>query len=213
MNDHLAVAANDLRELAHGRRRVILGIAGPPGSGKSTVAEQLAGLLADDGAIVVPMDGFHLANAIIDGTPLRMRKGAIDTFDVGGYLALLTRLARNDEPVIYAPSYLRGLEEPIAASIAVPSATTFVVTEGNYLLVDEPVWSAARELMDAVWYVETPEPLRIARLIRRHVAHGMSPAGAASWARGSDAENARLVESTRARADRVHRGPTGTDGN
>lgn len=151
------------------------------------------------------MDGFHLANSIIDGTPLRQRKGAIDTFDVGGYLSLLRRLRRNDEDVIYAPAYRRGLEEPIAASIAVPQSTAFVFTEGNYLLVQQGRWREVRSYLDEVWFVHTPQEVRLPQLIKRHVASGMEPDAAAAWALGPDEANAQHIESTRIFADLVVR--------
>lgn len=204
----------DLREYAAAIRermrthdRVILGIAGPPGSGKSTVAEQVRSCFGADKAAIVPMDGFHLAQSIIDDTPLASRKGAPDTFDVGGYVALLRRLRANDEPVIYAPAYRRGLEEPVAASIAVERHVPLVITEGNYLLADLRGWREIAPLLDDAWFVDTPDELRIPQLIRRHMAFGMDAAAAERWATGPDADNARLVASTRDRASRVIRWP------
>jgi len=185
--------------------RQILGIAGSPGTGKSTFAQSLADALGRELAVVVPLDGFHLATGIIDGTPLRERRGAIDTFDVGGYVALLRRLRSRDETVVYAPTYRRGLEEPIAASIAVHRDTDFVITEGNYLLSTEPGWRDIRSLVDEIWFVDTPQTLRVARLIERHVAFGMTGDAAAAWATGPDEANARLIESTMHLADRTIR--------
>ncbi|WP_426007422.1 nucleoside/nucleotide kinase family protein [Paenarthrobacter sp. NyZ202] len=197
-----AALAQRLREgTASGHRRII-GLVGPPGAGKSTLAGLLRKELGDTSA-VVPMDGFHLANAIIDGTPLRERKGAIDTFDAGGYLSLLDRLRRNDEDVVYAPAYRRGLEEPVAASIPVFRSVTHVLTEGNYLLAREGRWSRIRGLLDEVWFVETPPALRIPRLIQRHMASGMEQAAAEAWAHGPDEANAHYVEGTKALADVV----------
>ena len=186
--------------------RQIIGITGAPGTGKSTFASGLADALGRERSIVVPMDGFHLANKIIDGTALRDRKGAIDTFDVGGYVSLLQRLRSRDEPMVYAPSYRRGLEEPIAASIAVPEDIDFVITEGNYLLSTEPSWRRIRSLVDEIWFVETPHQLRVDRLIARHVAFGMGEEAATAWATGPDETNARYVESTKQLADRHIRG-------
>ncbi|HEY8717652.1 nucleoside/nucleotide kinase family protein [Pengzhenrongella sp.] len=182
--------------------RQIIGIVGAPGTGKSTVAHLVAECLGAD-AVVVPMDGFHLANTILDGTPLKDRKGAIDTFDVGGLLSLLKRLRSRDEQVVYAPAYRRGLEEPIAASIAVPQSARVVLTEGNYLLADDGPWAALRGLLDETWFVETPQETRLARLIDRHVAAGMDREAATDWANGPDERNARFVHSTRHRADRT----------
>jgi pantothenate kinase len=152
---------------------------------------------------VVPMDGFHLGNAIIDGTALRQRKGAMDTFDVGGYLALLQRLARRDEAVVYAPEFRRTLDEPVAASIAIPASVPLVITEGNYLLAETPEWKDVRAQLDEVWFMDTPPAVRLARLVDRHVEFGMERTAAEAWASGPDERNARLIDTTRQAADRT----------
>lgn len=198
--DTAAGLADRIRSRSAGRQ--IIGIAGPPGTGKSTLAGRLSEQLGDE-SVVVPMDGFHLATPIIDGTPLRDRKGAIDTFDVGGFLSLLERLRRNDEDVIYAPAYRRGLEEPIAASIAIASSVKYVLVEGNYLLATEGRWAKVRACLDVAWFVETPPETRIPRLIERHIASGMDPAAAEAWANGPDETNAKFIESTKAGADLI----------
>lgn len=199
----LALAVGSLRRRAAGGERIILGITGAPGAGKSTVAARVRDLLHPLAAVVVPMDGFHLGNAIIDGTPLRQRKGAPDTFDAGGYLSLLARLARRHEDVVYAPEFRRDLDEPVAASIAVPAEVPVVITEGNYLLADLPGWERVRPLLTEAWFVEVPEELRMERLIARHMAFGMDRAAATGWAAGPDQANADLIRRTRAGADVV----------
>ncbi|MDQ0676761.1 pantothenate kinase [Arthrobacter pascens] len=196
-------AMDALRRKMAGGGRTLLGLAGAPGSGKSTFAAWIQHQLGAELAVVVPMDGFHLGNAIIDGTPLRQRKGAIDTFDVGGYLSLLQRLARRDEEVVYAPEFRRTLDEPVAASIAVPASVPLVITEGNYLLADSPPWKKVRAQLDEVWFVDTPPALRLERLVDRHVFFGMERPAAEEWAAGSDQANAELIEKTRASADRI----------
>ncbi len=199
----IAAAVEGLQSKLDDGGRFLLGITGSPGSGKSMFAEWLRRHLAPLAAVVVPMDGFHLGNAIIDGTPLRHRKGAIDTFDAGGYLSLLRRLARQDEDVVYAPDFRRSIDEPVAASIAVPAEIPLVITEGNYLLAEQPPWPDVRATLGEVWFLETPRELRLARLIDRHVEFGMDRPAAEAWANGSDEANARLIESTRDAADRV----------
>jgi pantothenate kinase len=192
-----------LRHRLDGGRRTLLGITGSPGSGKSTFAAWLQQQFGPELAVVVPMDGFHLGNAIIDGTPLRQRKGAMDTFDVGGYLSLLQRLVRRDEPVVYAPEFRRTLDEPVAASIAVPASVPLVITEGNYLLAETPQWKEVRAQLDEVWFMDTPPALRLGRLVDRHVEFGMERTAAQSWAMGPDEANARVIEATRQAADRI----------
>lgn len=191
-----------LRRLVPGQR-LILGIAGAPGSGKSTVAQALQRELEE--AVVVPMDGFHLGNTIIDGTPLRDRKGAPDTFDVGGYVSLLARLVRRDEEVVYAPAFRRSLDEPVAASIAVPQSAPVVITEGNYLLSTLPGWRDIRQHLDEVWFLDLAGETRISRLVERHMHFGMDRDAAVAWANGPDQANAELIAATRDSADRLLR--------
>ncbi len=192
-----------LRDRLDGGRRTLLGITGAPGCGKSTFAAWIQQQFAPGLAVVVPMDGFHLANAIIEGTPLRQRKGAIDTFDVGGYVSLLQRLVRRDEAVVYAPEFRRSLDEPVAAAIPVPAEVPLVITEGNYLLADVPGWKDVRGQLDEVWFVDTPPALRLGRLVDRHVYFGMERPAAEEWAGGPDQANAELIEKTKASADRI----------
>jgi pantothenate kinase len=192
-----------LRERVAADKRTMLGIVGAPGSGKSTFASWIQQQFGPELAVVVPMDGFHLGNAVIEGTPLRQRKGAIDTFDVGGYLSLLQRLVRRDEPVVYAPEFRRTLDEPVAASIAVSADVPLVITEGNYLLADPGPWREVRAQLDEVWFVDTPPALRLERLVDRHVEFGMERSAAMAWAAGPDEANAALVQATRPSADRI----------
>lgn len=199
----LAQAVDALRRRLVPGARAIVGIAGAPGAGKSTLAAWLQEQFGAGTAVVVPMDGFHLGNAIIDGTPLRDRKGAMDTFDAGGYLSLLRRLVRRDEAVVYAPEFRRSLDEPVAASIAVPAEVPLVITEGNYLLMEQEPWKEIRAQLEEVWFVDTPQELRIRRLVARHASFGMDPAAAEAWALGPDEANAVLIQATRHTADRI----------
>jgi pantothenate kinase len=187
------------RELAGRGGRAILGIAGAPGGGKSTLAAAIVEALGDQ-AVLVPMDGFHLAQAELVRQGSRERMGAPHTFDDRGYVALLRRL-RAAEETVYAPEFRRPPEEPIAGSIAVPPDVPLVVTEGNYLLL----WDDARALLDEAWYVEMEEATRLEWLIARHVESGKPPAEAEAWVMRSDQANAEIVAGTRARADLVVR--------
>jgi pantothenate kinase len=184
-----------------GRRRM-LGITGSPGSGKSTLSALLVDALGDE-AVLVPMDGFHLANAELERLGRRDRKGAIDTFDSAGFVSLLRRLRNPAEQCVYAPVFWRKIEEPIANAIPVRADIPLVVTEGNYLLQDAAGWGAVRGLLDEVWFLDLPDDTRLERLIRRHEAYGKSPEQARAWSRGTDQRNAELIEATRHRADLV----------
>jgi pantothenate kinase len=187
--------------LADGRRK-LLGLVGAPGSGKSTLA--LALLRAFPGrAQVVPMDGFHLANIELQRLGRAGRKGAPDTFDSTGFVALLRRLREQRDDVVYAPEFRREIEEPIAGAIAVLPQTQLVITEGNYLLLDEGPWSGAAALLDEVWYVDVEDELRLDRLVRRHEQFGRSRADALAWVEQTDEPNARRIAATRGKAHRV----------
>lgn len=189
------------RGLTTGGRR-ILGVTGPPGSGKSTLSAAVVAALAP-AAVLVPMDGFHLANAELARLGRQDRKGAPDTFDAAGYVALLSRLRAQREETVYAPVFDRHLEEAIAGAVPVPADTPLVVTEGNYLLLEDGPWARVRELLDEVWFVDLDDDVRLERLVRRHVEHGRTPAAAREWVMRSDEANAALVARTRSRADLV----------
>lgn len=195
MNDEIRARLDAL--LATGERR-ILGIVGAPGAGKSTLAAQVV-QVAGPRAVVVPMDGFHLAQTELERTGRADRKGAPDTFDAAGYVALLRRL-RSEPGTVYAPEYRRDLRNPVAGAIAVPPDVPLVVTEGNYLLLDEHGFGPVSGLLDESWFVALPDDVRLARLVARHEAFGKSPEAARAWSYGPDEVNARLVAATAHRA-------------
>ena len=180
-------------------RPVLLGLSGSPGAGKSTLAGHLAG---SAGAVVVPMDGFHLADVELRRRGLADRKGAPETFDADGYAALLARV-RARSGVVMAPAFDRDLEQPLAGALPVAPDAPLVVTEGNYLLLDRPGWREARALLDAVWHVRVDDALREERLVARHVRFGRTPPAAREWAERVDGPNAALVEAAAGRADLV----------
>ena len=194
-----------LEALLAGGGRKLLGLVGAPGSGKSTVAQALLDALPGR-AQVVPMDGFHLANAELGRLGRAGRKGAPDTFDSAGYVALLRRL-RNQPAgeVVYAPEFRREIEEPVAGAIAVRPETPLVITEGNYLLLEEGPWAGVAPLLDEVWYVEVDDGLRIERLLRRHQQFGRSLEAAQAWVAQTDEPNARRIAATRTRAHHILR--------
>ncbi|HEY5788337.1 MAG TPA: nucleoside/nucleotide kinase family protein [Microlunatus sp.] len=185
--------------------RTLLGVTGSPGAGKTTLAVALvARVNAESGAgtaVHLPMDGFHLANATLDGLGRRDRKGSLDTFDGWGFVGLLRRLRDETDHPVYAPSFHRVVDEPVAGEIAIPAGAALVVVEGNYLLVDSEPWNQIKTLLAESWFCVTTAEERLLRLVDRHTEHGRTPADAAAWATDVDGANARLIESTRERAD------------
>lgn len=190
------------RLLTTGDRRV-LGIVGAPGAGKSTLAAEVEAAFGSE-CVVVPMDGFHLAQTELERLGRADRKGAPDTFDAAGYVALLRRLRTPATgEVVYAPEYRRDLRNPVAGAIAVPADVRLVVTEGNYLLLAEHGFAPVHALLDETWFVAPDDDVRLERLVARHERFGKPPEAARAWALGPDERNARLVRATQVRADVV----------
>ncbi|MBK1784748.1 nucleoside/nucleotide kinase family protein [Prauserella cavernicola] len=183
--------------------RTVLGIAGAPASGKTTLAWRLANALGDR-ATVVGMDGFHLAQVELNRLGRVDRKGAPETFDAYGYVHLIRRLAQGEE-LVYAPEFRREIEEPIACAVPVPPDVRLVITEGNYLLLDSEPWADLRSLLDDVWFLQPDEEERIERLVTRHRKYGRSRVEAQQRALGSDQRNADLIAPSAMRADLVVR--------
>ena len=172
----------------------LLGITGAPGVGKSSFAASL-------NLPVVPMDGFHYADAELLRRGLGARKGAPETFDAEGYAVLLRRIRAGERDVV-APAFERGLEQPLAGALWVPPTGT-VVTEGNYLLLDQARWRAVRAQLDVVWHLRIDDEVRRERLIARHVEFGKTLDEARAWVARVDDANAALVEAAAARSDAV----------
>lgn len=202
--------AREALALAREPGRHLLGIAGPPGGGKTTLAlavvTHVNAALGADGARHVPMDGFHLADTELSRQGLLDRKGIPATFDPAGYAALLRRLRAAGPDTVYAPAFDRVLEQPVAGSIAVPSEVSLVVTEGNYVLLDTGLWAGVRSLLDRSWYAgPTPgtpgDEVRNARLLARHIEFGKSREHAIAWMATVDSPNAVLAHGSRTRAD------------
>ena len=149
------------------------------------------------------MDGFHLADVELDRLGRRNRKGAPDTFDAAGYAALLRRLREDPDEVIYAPAFERDIEQPIAGSIPIPRSARFIVSEGNYLLVEQAEWRAVRLQFDEVWFCELDADERLRRLVARHERFGKDHEAAVAWVMGTDQRNADMIEQTRRHADLI----------
>ncbi|ATL65317.1 nucleoside/nucleotide kinase family protein [Nocardia terpenica] len=204
------LAARVLDRIGTRTERFVLGIAGPPGAGKSTLATAVRDALnaaAGAGAAeVAPMDGFHLGTAELRAADALARKGEPDTFDVPGYLGALRRL--RETPVgqrVSWPTYDRRRHEPVPAGVWF-DRQRIVISEGNYLLLDDfgtARWSAVREFLDETWYLDAPIEVLQRRLLRRHIRGGKSREVARTKVAQSDLMNAELVAKTRERADLV----------
>jgi pantothenate kinase len=191
--------------LATGQRK-ILGIAASPGAGKSTLAENLLLALGSQ-AQVVPMDGYHLANSELERLGRAGRKGAPDTFDAAGYVNLLRRIqTQKPGETVYAPEYRRELEEGIAGAIAIEAETPLIITEGNYLLLDDGAWSQVRTVLDETWFLDIDSDVRQQRLLERHMRFGRSREAALEWIAVTDEPNAQRIERSRHRANWVING-------
>jgi len=198
------------RERRPGGERRIIGVVGNPGSGKTTLVSAVLEALAatgdgrPDGWLAhVPMDGFHLADVELTRLGRLDRKGAPDTFDAAGYAALLLRLhtAHGSHEIVYAPAFDRDIEQPVAGSIPVLPQCELVLTEGNYLLLDDGAWREVRAKLDEVWFLEADDDVRRSRLVDRHVRFGKTRTHAEAWVAEVDEPNATLIAETRSRAD------------
>ena len=201
--DQKAALARIQDHLEKSSERVLIGIIGKPGAGKSTLSKFLMAKLSKELVTVVPMDGYHLSNKVLKDLKRSDRKGAPDTFDVAGFVSLVKRIRSEQTQNIYYPIFDRAIEESIAAQGVVTSATKVVIIEGNYLLHDEGGWEVINDLLDESWMVDVDDDKRISRLISRHIAYGKDPEAAKAWAKGTDEVNAKLIERGRARADFV----------
>lgn len=200
----IAALVADLKQRAAGRQRLMVGIAGAPGSGKSTLASNLALALKARGetAVVVPMDGFHFDDSVLEARGHRNRKGAPWTFDVAGLEVLLKRI-RAREPDIAIPVFDRHMELSRNAAAIVNATDKFIIVEGNYLLLNEAPWDRLRMLFDVTAFLDEPASVIEQRLLSRISEHGHDAAYARNWIASNDLPNARIVIEKSAKADVV----------
>jgi len=200
--DGLTNARNRILELREtSDTRILIGIVGKPGAGKSTVTSKLRELLPKEETTILSQDGYHLSNAQLKNLGRSDRKGAPDTFDPISFTQLLKRVATDLESDIYFPIFHREIEESIAAEGVITSKSKIVLVEGNYLLLETHGWYEVATQLHETWYLNIDDEIRLKRLVARHIEYGKDPDFAHEWAHGTDEVNARLIEATKVRAD------------
>jgi pantothenate kinase len=192
--DTIAGLVASIRARGSNASRFLVGIAGPPAAGKSTSAEAIAQSLRDlgDSAIVVPMDGFHYDDAVLERLGLRSRKGSPPTFDCLGFEVLLKRLKRR-EPDVAIPVFDRSLELSRAAAELVSADTKYLIIEGNYLLLNYAPWANLRELFDMTVLLDVPIEELDRRMVARWAHFGREKQAARDWIDSNDLPNIRHV--------------------
>jgi pantothenate kinase len=206
----LTPQVNAISERIHHMRqthdRVLVAISGAPASGKTTLAAEVARRMTEQKCqtIVVPMDGFHLGNALLESRGILARKGAPETFDVDGFVHLITRLKSNAD--VIAPQFDRVRDIAIAGSVMVPRECPVIIIEGNYLLLNETPWATLTGLWDLKVHLSVPLPELRARLIQRWLKHNLSPTAATHRAESNDIPNAERVIANLMPADMVFEG-------
>ena len=186
--------------------RALLGIVGEPGAGKSTFAEQLLARVEHERpglAVTVSMDGFHLAQKVIEARGQTGRKGTIETFDPDGFLATLRRTRADAGGTVWWPEFNRGLEDAVAGSIAVAAHHRLVIVDGNFLLSTQGSWERVKSVLDEAWFLDARPESRRERLTRRYISYGFTPQAARAKALGVDESTSALIRSTVSRADLV----------
>jgi pantothenate kinase len=198
----IATIAATIFKHAGRTKRFVVAIAGPPGSGKSTLSARLRDVLPQETVEVVPMDGFHFDDAILERRGLRSRKGAPETFDFAGFEALLKRI-RAGEPEIAIPIFDRSVELSRAAAVVISGEMKFILVEGNYLLLDEAPWARLAPLFDMTVFVDVPRAELERRLMQRWRDLGRSDEDARAWIASNDMPNIERVLSHRRPADMI----------
>ncbi len=193
ITNHVNLLADKVHALRAHQPRLLVALAGTPGSGKSTLASELSRRLSVQKCtnVVVPMDGFHLDNGLLEEHGLLGRKGAPETFDAAGFIRTVNALRRSDNVVV--PVFDRARDIAIAGAVHVPPECQVVIIEGNYLLFDEAPWSALADAWDISARIDVPMTEIRARLIQRWLSHNLSPAAATRRAESNDIPNAQRI--------------------
>lgn len=187
-------------------QRFMLGICGAPGAGKSTLAEWIVQQWNEknaDTAVLVPMDGYHLSNEQLEKRSLLSLKGIPETFDAASFVEKLSNIKTHPEQVHFCPKFDRSIEASIENGIQIKPEHKLIVTEGNYLLLDNSPWSLLRGILDEVWMIEADEELIFGRLLERHKNGGKSAEAALAKVNSTDLPNARLVAQSSLHANRI----------
>jgi len=177
--------------------RVLFGVVGKPGAGKSTVVESVKKRFPSQEVAIIPMDGYHLSDEVLISQGKRDRKGAPDTFDAPRFTKLLQDVKVNSDSEIRFPIFHREIEASVEDEGVIAPEAKVVITEGNYLLSTEHGWAGVKELLDQSFYIEIDDEIRLQRLIDRHIRYGKSPEAAKAWSLGSDETNARFIATTK----------------
>ena len=192
-SDIAAQIADAVQDVPSQGTRFLVAVAGPPASGKSTIAERLVQELTVRGrpAGLLGMDGFHIDNTILTERRLLARKGAPETFDLAGFKSILHRLSQEDE--VIAPTFDRARDASIGSSSVISPDMGIVVVEGNYLLLDAPGWRDLHGVWDYRVKLDVPAEVTEQRLLKRWSDHGYSSQDAQTKIAGNDMPNTRRV--------------------
>ena len=195
---------DEINALLHSNNlRTIIGIVGKPGAGKSTVVSEIRNQFSADEVAIIPMDGYHLSNEELIKLGRRNRKGAPDTFDVAGFVSLVTKVKYEIAKDHTFPIFHREIEASKVDEGIVLRNTKVIVIEGNYLFSEEFNWNKVFPLLDQSWFIEIDDEIRMQRLIARHIKYGKTPQEAKEWSRGSDEANAEFIAKSANRAERI----------
>ncbi|AYM08776.1 nucleoside triphosphate hydrolase [Agrobacterium radiobacter] len=207
------IAGLTLKRLAGANgRRVMIAIAGAPGSGKSTIAEHVVDVLnagESVSAALFPMDGFHYDDAVLEEMKRRPFKGAIDTFDAHGLRHMLERLKANEDDVVAVPVFDRAIEIARAGGRLIPQSVDVIVCEGNYLLASQSPWDRLKQIFDLTVFVDVDEDDLRARLRERWRSFGLGEDEINRKVEENDLPNGRFIISANTEPD-LHIGNPGS---